>query len=148
MDPFGEKPLSFARAIKAGILHWFTGCLSDYSEPGRPDGGRKPRKRFEWNLGRVAHTMKKMRIAPHRAAGTRFSVSEQSRRLTGPSARLYCAPSHLKRVFRDFPAIDGVQKRAILGSSPETFVVPGYSLKIRIGNLCRDSRRCAFGALR
>jgi len=25
--------------------------------------------------------------------------------LTVSSARLYCAPSHLKRVFRDFPAI-------------------------------------------
>src|SRR5580704_17872914 len=69
-------------------------------------------------------------------------------RLTVPSARLYCAPSHLKRVFRDFPLVDGVQKRAILGSSPEAFVAPGYSLKIRIGNLCRDSRRCAFGAIR
>src|ERR1700761_5078156 len=49
------------------------------------------------------------------------------KRLTGPCARLYCAPSHLKRVFRDLPAIDGVQKRVILGSSPETFVVLGYS---------------------
>src|SRR6202451_62491 len=78
----------------------------------------------------------------------RETQSACDKRLTDSGARLYCAPSHLKRVFRDFPAVDGVQKRAILGSSPVTFVVPGHSLKIRIGNLCRDSRRCAFGAIR
>jgi len=69
------------------------------------------------------------------------------RRLTGLSPGLYCAPFQLKRDFRDFPAIDGVQNRAILGSSARTFVVLGNSLKIRIGNLCGDSRRCAFGAI-
>src|SRR5271154_3317714 len=69
-------------------------------------------------------------------------------RLTPPGARIYCAPSHLKRVFRDFSFIDGVQKRAILGSSPEAFVASAYSLKIRIGNLCGDSRRSAFSAIR
>jgi hypothetical protein len=75
-------------------------------------------------------------------------AQNDGKRLTRSGARLYCAPFQLKRVFRDFPAIDGVEKRAILGSSPEAFVAPGHSLKIRIGNLCRDSRRCAFGAIR
>jgi hypothetical protein len=41
------------------------------------------------------------------------------RRLTGFIAGLYCAPFQPKRVFRDFPAIDGPRKRAILGSSPQ-----------------------------
>ena len=67
-------------------------------------------------------------------------VKNAGRRLTGLHPGLYCAPFHLKRDFRDFPAIDGVQNRAILGSSARTFVVLGNSLKIRIGNLCGDSR--------
>src|ERR1700679_156722 len=95
-------------------------------------------------------------VIPHTERGDRAAISRitgQNRarcdaRVTVSNARLYCAPSHLKRVFRDFPAIDGVQKRAILGSSPEAFVVPGYSLKIRIGKLCRDSRRWPFCAIR
>src|SRR5271154_2575674 len=63
-----------------------------------------------------------------RAARGQSENGEQ--RLTPPRARLYCAPSHLKRVFRDFTFIDGVQKRVILGSSPEAFVALGHSLKI------------------
>src|ERR1700734_371464 len=72
---------------------------------------------------------------PHRGR-TKF----RDNRLTGSNSGLYCAPFQLKRDFRDFPAIDGVRNRVILGSSPRTFVVAGYYLKIRIGNLCGDSR--------
>src|SRR5271167_2532573 len=60
----------------------------------------------------------------------RYRSENENGRLTALRARIYCAPSHLKRVFRDFSFIDGVQKRVILGSSPEAFVAPGYSLKI------------------
>ena len=43
--------------------------------------------------------------------------------------------------------IDGLVNQVILGSSPQTFVVSGHSLKIRIGNLCGDSRHYTFGAI-
>ena len=79
---------------------------------------------------------------PHRALA-KINV----KRLTEPNPGLYCAPSQVKGDFRDFPAVDGIRNRATLGSSPWAFVAPGHSLKIRIGNLCGDSRHCAFGAI-
>src|SRR5271156_2418432 len=125
MDPLRENPLKTwpSRLLRRHCSHWRhkTSILHRFMDS-RPQ--TRPKVTARW----------------------RSENDEQ--RLTPPSARLYCAPSHLKRVFRDFSFIDGVQKRAILGSSPEAFVALGHYLKIRIGNLCRDSRRCAFGAIR
>src|SRR5271166_5199185 len=61
-------------------------------------------------------------------------------RLTEANPGLYCAPFRVKGDFRDLPAIDGVRISAILRSLSPAFVVAGYSLKIRTGNLCGDSR--------
>jgi hypothetical protein len=77
--------------------------------------------------------------------GARAKIRDK--RLTGLKPGIYCAPFQVKGVFRDFSAIDGTEKRAILGSSPWAFVALGHSLKIRIGNLCGDSRRYTFGAI-
>jgi hypothetical protein len=74
-------------------------------------------------------------------------AKNHDKRLTGLNPGIYCAPFQVKGVFLDAPAVDGVQKRAILGSSPQALVASGHSLKIRIGNLCGDSRHYTFGAI-
>jgi hypothetical protein len=91
------------------------------------------------SVGKISHA--KIRLA----TAEKFRVCAEANKgwrnwLTGSIPGLYCAPFQPKRGFRDFPAIDGVRNRVILGSSPRTFVVAGYYLKIRIGNLCGDSR--------
>src|ERR1700680_4476507 len=83
-----------------------------------------PSRQLAYKTG-ILHRFMQSRPQTQLKVTARWRSENDEQRLTPPSARLYCAPSHLKRVFRDFSFIDGVQKRAILGSSPEAFVAPG-----------------------